>query len=470
MPFAILDEQQQQAQGQPATNISGQNLAINVPGQNVGVPKQSSPKSSGQFQNIEKYLQANQEQAAQMGQQLAKGVEAKVGMAQQAGTSLQGAVQQPQQYTPESVLSKLPTATEDEKKTYQSMKTTGGYTGPSEITGLEPYAQYQKASESAKEAVGLAGTEEGRQQLLAEAYKSPTYSRGQSLLDQALLAQSQGGQQALQSLSQKYANINDLLGGYGTQAQQNIQKAQEQAQAIRGSFAPAEQQAQQQFLSPIEQRAQAANLEDERLRNIQQDVQDLNLNEETLKALGLAPGQRLFNVNLGQYVSPSTMQATAQNIATAEERQRYNDLLNFIGANAGQMGLGEPTYAKGSVDLGKLQGAIQQQQSDFTAAVKQAGGLSGDPVSDISSLQSRIGALNQQIAGMNDVDRMVGRDADVRRQIAIEQSKIDQINSLINSSGYKNIVTAPKGTLVPQTQPVGKLPISFGNLPGGILA
>lgn len=475
MPFAITDEEQQRAQAQAqgkAPNISGQNLGFNVPGQAAASQAKtiSAPKSSGQYQNIQKYLAANEEQAAQMGQKLAQGVEQKVAGAQQAGQQLQESVKAPEVYQPGQVLANLPGATEEQKKTYQTMKQTGGYTGPSDITSLQPYGEYFKQAEAAKEAVNLAGTEEGRQQLLKQQVTNPQYTRGQSILDQALIARSQGGQQAIQNIAQKYSGLADLLSGYETGAQKAIGKAKEQAALNIAQFAPAEQEAQKALLSPIEQRAQQANVEAEKYARIQKDLADLNLSPETIEALGLSPGQRLFNVNLGQFVTPALSQATAQNIATPEERQKYNELLNFIGANAGQMALGEPTYQQGKLDVGKAQAAIAQQASDFQTAVKNIAGLTGNPTIDIQTLQSQVGNYNQQLNALSDVDKLVGKDKPLIDAINSAQSKISQINQLMTNAGYSNVVMAPKDYLSPVQTGGGKLGGFAPTLPSGVLA
>lgn len=402
MPFAIAtDEEKKQTAQQEAggPSISGTSTAVNLPGQNAGqmaAPK--GPAKSGQFQNIQKYLSANQPQAEQMAQKVAGGVEKEVGEAQQAGQQLAGGVQQVQAYNPQDVLGNLPGATEEQKKTYQATKQTGGYTGPSDISGLQGYNPFAQEKEQALTAVGQAGTEVGQRELLKKTFARPEYSKGMTALDQALLSQTPGGRAQIEALGQKYGKLGEFLGGQEQAAQQAIGAAQQQAQQNIAAFAPLEQQAQQAILSPIEQRAAEINEQQKAFERYQQDLSDLKLNQETLQALGLAPGQRIFDVNLANYIQGPMSQATTQNIATAQERQKYNDLMNFIGGNAAQLGTGEPTFRGGAIDTQKLAADIAAKQAEFDKFAKERQYAQNfifqgkDSVSDLDRLMGITGA------------------------------------------------------------------------------
>lgn len=393
MPFALTDEEKNGTQGQQTTapNISGPSgTAINVPGQTAAAgPKVSGPRKSGQYQNIQKYLAANAPQGEMIGQKVGGVVEKEVGEAQQAGQTLGGQVQKVEAYDPTKVLGNLPQATEEEKKTYQTTKQTGGYTGPSDVTGLSGYGAFQTEKGQAETTLGQAGTETGQRELVKTAYARPTYSTGQQTLDVSLLGQSAGGKQAIQDITQRYQPLVQALEGVTEQAQTGIQTAQQQAAQNLQAFAPAEQQAQQAILSPIEQRAAQINQEQQAYNRYLQDLSDLNLTPETMQALGLTTGQRTFGLNLGQYVQAPTEQATVQNIATAQERRRFNDLVNFLGVNAGQLGAGEPTFQGGAVDVERLRGDIGRKQQEFSSQLRRLGGT-GDFEVDVNTKNTQL--------------------------------------------------------------------------------
>lgn len=362
MPFRLEDEQA----GQPTTNISGVSAGVDL---NVPSGKgKASPQRSGQYQNIQQYLSANQPQGAQMAGKVAGVVEQSATQAEKAGQALTEQAPKVGEFKPEEVLGQVtagqaPTTTREQ---YAQQKATGGYTGPQDITGLAGYGEAQTKGEAAKTNVQAATTEQGQKNLLQQAYGRAGYGglSGQNILDQALFSQSQGGREAISALGQKYSNLANVLGGYQTQAGDILKASQEQAAKNIAAFAPAEAAAKAGILSPIEQRAKEANLQKE-YQAAAEDLQDLNLNPETMAMLGLTQGQRVYGANLGSFIGAPTMQATAQNIATEQERQRYNDLMNYLGTNAQELTLGQPTYKAVNVNQEALTKELAARQQEF---------------------------------------------------------------------------------------------------------
>ena len=449
MPFAITsDEQKKQAeqQAQGGANISGASttFGVNIPGQTAGA-KATTPKSSGQYQNIQKYLAANEPQAAEMGQKVAGTVESKIGQAQTAGQALQGEVKAPGTYDPTKVLGNLPGSTEAQKAEYKEQKATGGYTGPTDITGTVAYNPFQKAKTTAQEALGATTTDVGQQQLLGETFARPQYTGGAKALDQSLLARSQGGRSAIESLGQKYSGLTDLLGGYETGAGQAITQAQAQAQANKAAFAPAEQAAQQAIISPIEARAAEANKRAADIAAMQQDVSDLKLSPETLSALGLTSGQRIFDVNLGNYINPALSEANVGNIASAQERQQYNDLLNFLGTNAGQLGLGEPTFQQGTIDQARLAKDIAGRQTALGQQLKQFGGT-GNYQQDYANA---IAAENQSLSDIQGLNKLLtmGQSGHVDERLLAEMQQKFPMLAIENGPGSISYIDALKDSI-----------------------
>ncbi len=365
MPFILQDQKNTTNQATP--NVSGvtTSFGANLPGQVAS----KSPQKSGQYQNIQKYLESNQPQAQEMAQKVGGQVESQITQAQQKGQELGQQVQKVQEYNPTEVLKNLPQATEEQKKTYQYTKQTGGYTGPQDITGLKGYGEAQTAAEKAKESYGLLGTEGGQKTLLQQTYNQPKYGGGLLSLDQALLQRSQTGKQELEGLQSKYKGLEDLLKTPVTQATQDIAAAKEQAGKNIAAFSPAEEAAQKEILSPIEQRVAEANL-NKPYEAIKSDIQDLYLDPATLEALGLTSGQHIYDTDLSKFLAGPSAPATIQNIASTEERQRYNDLLNFLGNNPQNLGLGAPTYQPYQVNKEDVAKEIAQREQTFNQQVK----------------------------------------------------------------------------------------------------
>lgn len=394
MPFRLEDEQA----GQPTTNISGVSAGIDL---NVPSGKgKASPQRSGQYQNIQQYLSANQPQGAQMAGKVAGVVEQSATEAEKAGKALTEQAPKIGEFKPEEVLGQVTSgqAPSMTREQYATQKTTGGYTGPQDITGLTGYGEAQTKGQQAQTNVQAATTEQGQKNLLQQAYGRAGYGglSGQNILDQALFSQSQGGREAISALGQKYSNLANVLGGYQTQAGDILKASQEQAAKNIAAFAPAEAAAKTGILSPIEQRAAEANLQKE-YKATAEDLQDLTLNPETMAMLGLTQGQRVYGANLGSFIGAPTAQATVQNIATEQERQRYNDLMNFIGANPQDLALGQATYKPVEVKQQDLANELAARQEEFNKRQADVSSV----LNPLNAMLNKYGWQGQTIGGIS---------------------------------------------------------------------
>jgi len=365
MPFVMKDKQTDNNANQPGQNISGTSTSFgtNLPGQTANKGPQ---KSSGQYQNIQNYLQANQPQAQQMAQQVSGNVEKQIGEAQTKTAALPSAVQKTTAYDPSKTLQNLGQASDAEKAAYQTTKQSGGYTGPQDITGLSGYGDAYTAAEKAKEQYGLAGTESGQQTLLAQTYNRPNYTQGASALDQSLMQRNEQGRQTLLDLQNKYKGLADTLSNPITQAQNQIAASRAQAQTNLGAFQPAETQAREAIINPLQTRVAQTNAQQETLRNnLQSDLTDLKLTPETLQMLGLATGQRTYGTDLSKYINPAVGQATMQNLANQSELDKYNQLMNFLGTNTQELASQAIGYQGLSVNKDQLAKDIATKQAEF---------------------------------------------------------------------------------------------------------
>lgn len=344
MPFAPMSKKQQEEQGQQGgINISGQaaNFATGVPGQE----SEKGAKSSGQYANLQSYLDANQTQGAEMGGKVASGVESK-------GADAQGRVdafstQKPNvaAYDPNSAIQKAGSLSDEEKAQYQSVKANGGYSGPNSVDQAGGFNDAQAAATKAAQAAKSAGTEIGQQQLLKETYARPDYSQGQNNLDQVLMKGSEAGRQKLQDASSKYSDLENVFNTKANEVGTSINAAKSQALANRQAFNPAEQAAWKGLIDPIQARADQMNQQNPAAyQGVLSDVSDDELTADTLQRLGLGAGQQLWDTELSSYLTPNQTQLGLNDAANADERGRYSALAGLFQdqtrSQIGEKGLG----------------------------------------------------------------------------------------------------------------------------------
>lgn len=368
MPFAApiqLDENDPNKKTQQGgVNISGQStsFATNVPGQESGTS--SKGKGSGQYTNIQSYLDANKDQANQMGQKITSNVSAEADNATSKIQDFSSKAPTVQAYDPNAAIQKATALTDDEKAQYKEQKKTGGYTGPATVDGVSGYQDVQKAASSAAQNVQNAGTETGQQQLLKQTYARPQYSAGENRLDQALLQNSAGSRASLENLSQKYAGLDKMFSDASTSVGNSINAANAQALANRNAFAGAEKSAREALINPIQARADQLNTSNKDLvSRIQSDTSDEILSEETLKALGLNEGTRLFDMNIANYLNPDLTPVGLNNAATADERQKYAALSALFD---------DPTMSQITADGKEIKPVSLSEQFAKDQAAKQA--------------------------------------------------------------------------------------------------
>lgn len=328
MPFAApLDQDNDPNKPkQNGVNISGQStsFATGVPGQDASTSGQKQ-KGSGQYANIQSYLDANKSQGDQMGQKITDTVGTQAEDAKSKITSFEA--QGPQKigaYDAGAAANNVMNLSDAEKATYKDQKKTGGYTGPQTVDQANGYQDAQKAAQAASQSVTNAGTEQGQQQLLKEAYARPQYSAGENRLDQVLLQNSAGSRSNLENLSQKYAGLDSMFNTAATNVGNTINANNAQALANRQSFAPAEEAAKKALIDPIQARANQQTIDNRSAADrIMQDASNEKISDETRRALGLTSGQKIFDLNLANYITPDNSQVGINNAATADERSKY---------------------------------------------------------------------------------------------------------------------------------------------------
>ena len=315
-------------------NISGSSasFASGIPGQESAPGSSDSKQNSGQYSNIQSYLDANKSQGDQMGQKIAGNVANEGQDATQKINSFQTQAPKVDSYDPNSVINNINKATDADKAQYNQFKQTGGYTGPKSLGEVQGYNDTSKAAGQASQDAKFAGNESGQQQLLKQTYARPNYSAGENRLDQALLQGSDGSRSALEGISKKYSGLDQMFGGAQKQVGDAVNQANTQAQANQAAFNPAETQARQGLINPIQARADQMNRDNTNLidRYTNEATSD-KFSEDTLKNLGLTAGQNIYDLNLGNYLNKDRSQASLNNAATGDERNKYSALSALFG-------------------------------------------------------------------------------------------------------------------------------------------
>lgn len=312
-------------------SISGESTSFNnePPGSNTSSARPQ--KSSGQYTNIQSYLGSNTEQAAQMGNQITQKVEDKSVQAQSDISKLAAEKTNTAAVDPNKYLADPVRTTAQDRQEYAKLRTTGGYEGPADISGTQNYKTAYGSASEADNLVKATGTEEGRMTLLQDQYRRPNYSRGLQSLDQVLLQNDPTSKQKFADINQKYSGIASLFDSTAAEVGNSINQSKRIALSNKNAILNAEAKAWEDLINPIQSRATQANKENPALvQRITDDARDEILNDETLAMLGLNEGQDIYDLSLGNYLSPNLTQVGLDNVASAEERAKYLALQSLI--------------------------------------------------------------------------------------------------------------------------------------------
>lgn len=367
--------QQQGSQGQimtPGTAMGAPTgpggASSSTPGSTPGAAPVSydnqtyTPTSSGSFQNLQKYINANQGFNAgqgglagevagninQQGQQTQSEIQ---GMQNAFNTQAQNNVNNFTQATNSSngQPSLLSQATANAGQFMQNNPTgaqsilnaeNAQYTGP---TQLQNQGQLQTQAQNVQNQAQQAQTENGRYSLLQQMFGSPTYTQGQQNLDQAIMQNAPGAQQQFAGLTNMgnatqnaYTNAQNQVAQQVNQNQQLAAQTAAQTQGQLNSAVMANQNAVQQQLTGAQSAAQTG------LTQLQADLTSGNLTAADYAALGgansgLTSGMSLYGMTpaqLSQYVTAGTA-PTAQTVATANQYANFSALNQLLGGGGG---------------------------------------------------------------------------------------------------------------------------------------
>lgn len=377
--MAFVEEQnndQSQQQQQPATGnnssvsqlpqtssgtgggaSSGNTSAAGSP---QGAPSIPNASKAPPVQNLSEYLNANQPQALQMGQNIAQNI---TNQGQQVTGDInadQAAFDQSVQASNVAPNSDLvgraasdPTAFVQNPNDLQAFQAQrdASYTGPDSFEGSDYYQPLTQKVQSFQSNSPDTTTQNGILRLVSGQEKNPTL--GMQNLDALLLGGTPGATDAIRAAQAPYANLGQTLTNVGNTENANIAMAKANTvaapQAVRDAFltgnkavVPAYQQALNDKLAQSQQGATNYN------NQIGQNIQKLNPLESQLGKWQGATGLKIDDP-LQKYLNqtPLTNAPTQANTASAEDYAKNAALEQLLGtgyspvlsdANASQAG------------------------------------------------------------------------------------------------------------------------------------
>jgi hypothetical protein len=361
------NNQQQQGQGQTPTlnapTIGGpQGGAVATPG--ASGPTQSGT-SSGRFNNLQKYIDANKDFNADQGGLAGAMVGNINNQAQTVQNNLQGAqnafAQQSQQSIdsfnhPDAVNQALqdPTAfvqNPNNLNTFAGMR-DAQYTGPKtlqDLSGDQNLAKLQTQSANVNDMVNQGQSESGRFNLLKSMFGNNNYTSGQQNLDNLLIQGQPEQMKQIQGARQIATNTASQLNQTEQNVENTAQQAQQQAQGIQDATRAQVNQAAQGATNEAQQKYQTAtNQQNQDFTNLQGYLN----NPKTFAQSGVDPDAIIKNSGINPDIvkysqalqqagySPSDFLSkgaapTEQNVLSQADYAKMNALNQLMGGSNG---------------------------------------------------------------------------------------------------------------------------------------
>lgn len=383
MPYRIRPFQENQNQGQQQKS-SGTGAALQSEGGSGGGggTAGSRPASSGQFQNLIGFLNANQEQGQNLNQAISSNVGEKVsgfqGSLNQAKSDFEQDVERNTvKYDQGAVDKAIQGDTAD-----AADKLNARYTGPTSFVDSSYAQPLQQQAATIKSLGDLGKTSGGREELIkdtfAEQPKKATTTGHK--YDNVLLTKAPGWDNTLQALNQA-STATDTLGSTAQELATKAQGARTASQAAREQTKQGLISGAQGIFDTLRERARGLNEnqqgEFDALRQAFMDAYDGKgqISDAQLATLGLNREQfnnlvaeREEGVNLGDFVNFTPGQYGEGDVATDEEIARYNALRALVG---GEGGLSTGLVAQHGFDYDRARDLLRQQ-GDARRSAEQA--------------------------------------------------------------------------------------------------
>lgn len=349
----VASNQNQISSGE-STTVSG--MASGQGGANAG----SAPAvGSGNFTNLNKYVEANKDQGQGLGGAVAQGVQksANTGLSALSGSQKEFNTAQssvglnPEDYTVEkaqniaSSVGSNPSEAGNyidqfnQARAKNTALASGSDSAPKSLTDLNSYQDASSKISDAQNNANLTNTESGRAQLLKDQFKRPDYSAGQNNLDQLLTQNIPENRQRFDTLRQS------LLGQYGLASQQNeaLQKSVDTRNKNIADTATAAGNIQtgvNNVLTPYEKQLQdlPGKLNAEQAQNVESSKQSVK--DYLSKTYGDRPFGLDMDTLVNQIVSSQSGMggATLQNSINADQASKMQSLNELAGRDPNMLG------------------------------------------------------------------------------------------------------------------------------------
>lgn len=388
-----LDAQKAQSSGS-ATSLGGGGSGVVSGGAGSGSGAGPSPGAStlpGGWTNLQDYLSANSDQAAQAGSQIASGVNDQAQNAQNDIDSASsdfsnqvnaGSVNADSDAVNKDIAAATgasssasfdPNAAADFQK-----QLNASYSGPTDFTQSGGYQKAQGSLNNAQTALNQTQSEAGRDVLLQNQYNNASpngYNQGEQTLDQALIEGSPQAQSALQGVNGQWSGLGSALSNATTNQNSAAQAAAANTQSTSAAAKAALDKANSDFQGGLNtELTQAQQAQQTAYQNELAAFKNQSWDPSNLDALGLSRDEKIYGVDPTQYLSQG-LAPTLETMANPDDYARSAALAQLAGggaisylnpANASQAGTTQSPY---SFDATGFHNAVSAAQSNLNQQI-----------------------------------------------------------------------------------------------------
>ncbi len=465
-PFGTDQEEQSSSTSGGGATSSAPSTPSSTPG--MATSTGNKPSSSGSFTNINKYINANKDIDADQGGMAGKVSNNISQQAQQQSQNLQGAQnafnQQAQQNV--STYNNMGAVNQAAADPYGFMQSNpqgmqqvqaaenAEYKGPSgfeSLSGSQNLNNLQTQNSNLQNLAKQTQSQAGQFNLLKQMFGTPSYTRGQQGLDQAIMNNTAGAQdqfaKARQSASQAGAGLNASEQQAQNQAQQYGQQAQQIGENARGTLNNAVGNVNTQLSGKLNDFTKQGGTQETLIANAQKQLASGQISPEVYAALGgdksgIAAGQYLYGLDPTSFITKGAA-PTVNQLASTQDYNKLNALNQLLGTNAN---VDNQSFLGQFSDPGKAGTAgtgVNFNQTGFQNALKDAQGNYNNTIGqENTGYGNQYNTINSQLGEVQHNYTNYGGDpvygqAILKQSIGLplsfqEKSNLDAKNSLNN--------------------------------------
>jgi hypothetical protein len=379
MAVVFQDEDKDKTNEEGGTTLGTESAVINP----TEAPPASANSASGQYTNLQAYLDANKgnNQAQNLAGKVNTEVDEAANAQKQSEQSFKGLVDQNTVKEDLGLYDKIkqdPTALgQEDKDTFTKMR-TAQYRGPKNLADdFSDYVNAQKENSEAQQAGQATQSESGRMALLKRFYGRPDYTQGQQKLDQLLVQNDEGADSAFSAAKQRadkqsasFGNLKDSLNQYAQQAAETTGNTAKNASNFIGQQEQGlEDNLKSNYQNEISRR-------DKEYNDINQALASGQITQSQAKKLRLDASQgavKLYGQNPLSYLSKSAT-PTLSEFTSKGDAAKYQALADLAGqqntllTSPEQFGTYDPNKAVG-FDTNRFQNDVTGNQARFNEAM-----------------------------------------------------------------------------------------------------